>query len=119
MKRTIKAVLCLILVMGIVCSLAACGNDIVGRYELIEMESNGQKLDIAALKSLAGSDIDMYLELFEDGTGVLKMDGDTTQMSWADGMIWPTNQGDEKVAFTVDGDVLTLEREGVKLVFKK
>ena len=55
----------------------------------------------------------------EDGTGVMKMDGETTQMSYADGKIWPTNAPDEKVEFTVKGDTLTLEQSGVKMVFEK
>ena len=119
MKKTVKAVLCLVLVIGVVCTLAACGDKIVGRYDLVKMESNGQTLDVSTLKSLAGSDVDMYLELFEDGTGIMKMDGDTTHMRWADGQIWPANQENEKISFTLVDGVLTLEKDGLTLVFEK
>ena len=119
MKKSVKAVLCLSLVAVLLVSLVACGGGVAGRYDLISMEAGGQTLDIASLKALAGSDVDMYIELFEDGTGVMKMDGETTKMSYADGKIWPTNSPDEKIPFDVSGDTLTLEQDGVKMVFKK
>ena len=119
MKKSVRAVLCLSLVAILLVSLVACGGGVAGRYELVSMEANGQTLDIASLKAMAGTDVDMYIELFEDGTGVMKMDGETTQMSYADGKIWPTNAPDEKVEFTVKGDTLTLEQSGVKMVFEK
>lgn len=119
MNKTVKAVLCLIFVIGMICTLAACGNDIAGRYELVSMESNGQTLDIASLKDLSGSDVDMYLELFDDGTAVMKMDGDTTQLKWDSEHIWPVNNEAETAVYTIADDTITMVKDGVTLIFKK
>ena len=119
MKKSVKAVLCLALVAILLVSLVACGGGVSGRYELTTMEANGQSIDIASLKALAGAEVDMYIELFDDGTGVLKMDTETTKMTYANGKIWPTDSPDEAVPFTVKGDTLTMEQDGVKLVFEK
>ena len=118
MKKSVKAVLCLSLVAILLVTLVACGG-IAGRYDLVTMEAGGQSMDIAALKALTGQEMDMYLELNSDGTGVMKMDGETTEMVYDDSQIWPASDPDDKVAYTVDGDTLTIEQDGVKMVFKK
>ena len=119
MKNSVRAALCLSLVVILLVSLVGCGGGVAGRYNLVTMEAGGQSLDIAALQSLAGTSADMYIELKSDGTGVMKMDTEVTDMVYADGMIWPAGSPDEKVSFTVSGDTLTLEQDGVKMVFKK
>lgn len=118
MKNSVRAALCLSLVVVLLVSLVACGG-FAGRYDLVSMEAGGQTLDIAALQALAGTTADMYIELNSDGTGVMKMDSEVTDMVYADGKIWPVGAPDEKVPFTVDGDTLPLEQDGVKMVFKK
>ena len=118
MKKSVKTILCLVLVIGIVCTLAACGG-VAGRYELASMAMGDQEMDIAALKALAGTDVEMYIELKDDGTAVLAMDGEVTEMQWADGEMWPANNPSDKIPFTVDGDELTMEQSGIKLIFKK
>lgn len=118
MKKTVKAAFCLSLVAILMVSLVACGG-VAGRYNLVSMEMGETKLDIESLKAMAGTDVEMYIELNDDGTGVMNMDGETTQMAYADGKIWPVNEADDKVPFTVNGDTLTLEQDGIKMVFKK
>ena len=119
MKKTVRAALCLSLVAILLVSLVACGGGVAGHYNLVSMEMGGQKMDIAALQALAGTSVEMYIELNDDGTGVMCMDGETTEMCYGDGMIWPVNDADDKVPFTVDGDTLTLEQDGMKMVFEK
>ena len=46
-------------------------------------------------------------------------DGEVIEMGWADGELWPAEDPEDKVAFTVDGDTLTMEQDGMKMVFKK
>ena len=83
------------------------------------MEMGGEVIDIEGMKLLMGEDMEMYLELNSDGTAVLNMDGEITDMQWADGKIWPKDDTDDKVGFTVKDGVLTLEQDGMKMIFKK
>ena len=119
MKKTVSTVLCLVLVLGVVFSLTACGSNVAGRYELTTMEMDGQVIDIEKMKILAGEDIEMYIELTEDGTALLNMYVELTKMLWADGKIWPENDADDKIDFTIDGDILTMEQSGMKMIFEK
>lgn len=119
MKKTVSTVLCLVLVLGVVFSLTACGSNVAGRYELTTMEMDGQVIDIEKMKILAGEDIEMYIELREDGTAILKMNEEITDMLWADGKIWPKHNTTDVSSLVIDGTVLTMERDGFKLIFEK
>jgi hypothetical protein len=119
MKKTVNAVLSLVLVLGVVFTLAACGINVAGRYELTTMEIDGQVIDIERMKILVGEDLEMYIELREDGTAILKMNEEITDMLWADGKIWPKHNTAEVSSLVIDGTVLTMERNGTKMIFKK
>ena len=119
MKRTMKMVLCMALIACMMLCLVACSSKPTGKYNLVSMEAQGMTMDIEQLKQLYGQDIDMYIEFKSDGTAIMKMDSDTTNMKWADGKIWPEGQEDEKASFTIKGDTLTIEEEGTKMTFKK
>ena len=59
----------------------------------------------------------MYFET--DGTGVMNIDGWETYFTYADGQLWEELTPDVKVNYIVEGDALTLEQEGYKLVFTR
>ena len=113
-----KKVLCSALVAIMLLCMTACGNNITGRYDFYSMDMDGVQVTAESLEAL-GSEIEMYVELEKDGTGTMASDGEVIEMGWADGEIWPAEDPTDKAAFVVDGDTLTIEQEGMKLVFKK
>lgn len=118
--RKVKIALCLVLVLGLVMSLAACGGvDVSGKYNLVSMESEGETVTMEDLQAVLGTEIEMYLELKPDGTGVMNMMGETVDMEYADGMIWAVGEEDGKVAFTVEDGKLTMTQDGETLIFQK
>ena len=126
MKKTMKLTLCLILVLSTVLCMAACGGDknsIAGKYVVYSMDSNGMTIKgdtlTAALSAMGMTIDDMYIQLNDDGTGKMSVFGETADMAYADGKIWPVEEPEEKVSFTVSGGKLTLEVEGNKMVFTK
>ena len=113
-----KKVLCSALAVIMLLCMTACGNNIAGRYNFHSMNMEGMEVTAESLKAL-GSEVEMYIELEKDGTGTMASEGEVIAMGWADGEIWPAEDPEDKVAFTVDGDTLTLEQDGMKMVFKR
>ncbi len=110
MKKAVKVVLCLTMIAVMLLGLAACSNNIAGRYELVSVEIEGAKHDASGLG---------YIELNEDGTGYMSVGGTDFEMRWEDGQIWPVSDPDDKVSFTVKGNTLTLDLMGNTATFKK
>lgn len=124
MKNTLKIALCLILVLSTALCLVACGDDsITGKYTIYSVDDGTKTIkgdELETILSVIGITTDsMYIELNDDGTAEMSVFGETAEMAYADGKIWPTNNPDEKATFTVDGDKLTIEIEGSTMVFKK
>ena len=114
-----KKVLCSALVAIMLLCMTACGSKIAGRYDFYSMDmGGGVEVTAESLKALGG-EMEMYIELEDDGTGTMASEGEVIEMGWADGEIWPAEDPEDKVAFTVDGDTLTMEQDGMKRVFKK
>lgn len=115
MKKTLCGALVAIMLL---CLTACGGSSKAGHYDFYSMEMGGSTITAESLKDL-GADYEMYIELKEDGTGTMATDGETVEMAWKDDQIWPADDPDDKVTFEVDGDTLTMEQDGAKLVFKK
>lgn len=114
MKRTLSIVLCVALIVCMVLTMAGCG--VAGRYVLVELSYSG----VSVSAEDAGMDADnSYVELESDGTAVLCLDGDKTDMLWDDDQIWAAGKEDSKAALTVDDGVLTIEVDGIEMVFEK
>ena len=97
---------------------AATYND-AGYYDLIRIdgataEDSVSEEDLTMLRELGTY---MYLELLEDGTGMLFMD-EEMPVTWADGTVNFTEDG-LSVSYTLDGDILTLDMLESVLVFRK
>lgn len=117
MKKTLSLVLVVILVAA---CFAGCGKDsVAGKYNLVSMTVSGETLKISDLEALSGRKMEAYMELKADGTAVMVMEGERTEMAYADGKIWPTEFPDEKASFTVSGKTLTITEDGVVMVFEK
>ncbi len=121
-----KKVLSVILVLAMVLCFAACGKDsksggsnIAGKYKFSYMEQDGEKLTAADLKALTGAEVDTYVRLDGDGTGVMYSEGTTEDMVYADGKIWPVSDPEDKADLSVKGNTLTISQDGMTMVFKK
>ena len=113
-----KKVLCSALVAIMLLCMTACGSSVAGHYDFESMESDGIKITAQSLKDM-GAEMELFIELEEDGTGTMANEGEVIEMGWEDGEIWPAEDPEDRVAFTIDGDTLTMEQDGVKMVFKK
>lgn len=106
-----KRFFCIFLAVVMVFALGACGkssapatyND-AGYYEIFSMD-DGE--DVMSASDFADLDWTVFLQLNEDGTGVLDMDdGDRDEFTWQDGSI--TYEG-QNTPYTLAGSMLTLD----------
>lgn len=123
--KKVKILVCLALVLSLALCLAACGKDsssgsnsIAGKYNFVSMEMDGEKITAADLAALGG-EVEMYVRLDSDGTGIMYSEGTTEDMVYADGKIWPVSEPEEKADFTVKGNTLTITQDGMTMTFKK
>ena len=121
MKRTVKYLICLILILGVTCSLVACGDDISGRYELVYATLSGQTYTLQEFRGLVGDEAEMYVELNADGTGRMAFVNNETDIEWKGNQLWSVQDGKTgaKAAFTLEEGTLTLNISGMVLVFRK
>jgi hypothetical protein len=90
-----------------------------GTYYFSYMEEDDFKVTAGDMEA-GGVDIStMYVTINEDGTGSLSMYGETMDMEWGNGEIWPVDEPDEPVNLSFDGFTLTMEQDGQKIVFEK
>ena len=118
MNRTIKSVFSLFLIITILCTLAACGEDISGHYTLVKVTSGTTVYESDDLVTLFGSTDQMYLELNNDGTGYMNLLGVSAKMCWEANKIWSEDNG-TKATFSVEGNTLTLNLPDTVMVFQK
>lgn len=84
-----------------------------GYYLLVSMTQNGETYDEAALIE-AG--MYAYMMFYADGTGVLSTNGELLTLTWDDAKI--TSSDGEEDYFTLDGDLMRFDSDGVQLVFR-
>ena len=110
-----KRALCLLLIL--VLTLSACS--VGGTYNFVRMEADGETYDAEAVKALGKDPDSCYICLWADGTGMLSIFGQTVDIEWEDGRLWPGGSPEDAVAYQLEGNTLTLEYEDQKLVFCK
>ena len=119
MKKLIALLLSAVLVLGLcACGGASGSEDITGRYDMVSITQDGVTIDVAEYLASLDIEAEAYLELKANGFAVLCF-GDTLDLVYEDGMIWPEGEPEGKVPFTIDGKTLTMEQNGEKMVFKK
>lgn len=116
MKKALSAV-CVILVLALALSLAACGSpgqDFSGTYKLVEMTNNGT--DMTQYLSLIG---DVILTIDGD-RAKLDMQGDTSEFTVDSSKMTMSADG-STASFTVEDNKLTMQDESAKtkMVFEK
>lgn len=120
--RLLAAVMAMVMTIAVSFVLTGCqGKSDAGRYDVYSMTENGETRTVDQLKELyegMGIDFpDMYLQLNEDGTGELVLgDDDSNKVEWKPGVIIANG---EEAKYTIDGDKLSMEKDGKKIVFKK
>lgn len=112
MNKCMMRILSIALLLCLLFCLTACGTS--GHYVLTEMAHGG--VNVSAED--AGYE-QSYLEMNSDGTAVLCLDGELINLSWQDEQIWATGEERTKASFEVRGSVLTLNVEGIELIFEK
>ena len=126
MKKILSSVLAILLIASLALGIAGCDllSSVAGTYYFEEMTQDGETVareDLEYAAELSGMDLNefLYLQLNDDGTGVMSMMGEEMEMAYEDGKIWPVGDEDEKIPFTVKGNTLTIEQDDMKMVFKK
>lgn len=131
-KKWMGKILALMLVLACVMGLTACGgkSKAVGKYDLESMETEGMTINVQdMLNTLSESGVEMnvkiLLDLKEDGTFTLDMaaldESESEEGKWEekDGIVTLSAEDGESIDATLEGDTLTLEADGQKMVFKK
>lgn len=122
-----KRALTLFLALAMIVSLAACGgggSSAAGSYKLTEMNAAGVSMKLDELASMAGMEINIVLELKDDGNFALDMSalGQSESLSgtWkADGNNLVLSAEGEDLPVTFDGKTIVMEQDGQSLTFEK
>ena len=125
-KNRIMKIIALLMAVTMLLALCACGESKqqgnkaapeVGYFVFESMEDDGESITKEDLKAV-GMDADaFYLVMEADGTGYLVIpDEDAEAFTWADSKI---KSGDDELPYTIDGDTLTIEEDGTKMVFTR
>ena len=118
-----RILVAVLLVLSLTLCLAACGgkeknSGIAGKYNFYSMSYEGETVTAKDLAEM-GEEMDMYIRLNSDGTGIMYSEGEAEDMAYANGKIWSVDEPDEKVSFSVKGNTLTMEQDGMVMTFKK
>lgn len=117
-KRIVS--LCLIAVLSM-CLLSSCGKKKdfkknAGIYKLTSLSSGSASLTKEMIQAQEGFGLVSYINLKEDGNVIYSVDGAETKGTWNDKVI---TIGGEGAKYSFKGDKLTIDKSGLKLVFKK
>jgi|GEM_PF-751591 len=117
-RNKMKKILGILLSMLLAVSLFACGGGAKksdAGYYIMDSAKEGDtemKADELAEIGLQG-----YVILNKDGTGIVSLEGEEpVDVEWGDGKF---KADDEEVEYTIDGDILTLEIEGITVNYKR
>ncbi len=107
---------CLVISCGFVsASSATKKSDKTGKYFLYAVETEGVKVEYSGLKEYYDPE-STFIELNKDGTGILSSDGEDEEFEWNDKEF---SSDGEKLSYKIDGDLLSIEIEDMKLTFVK
>lgn len=113
-----KKILGILLSMLLAVSLVACGggakNSDAGYYVIDSAKDDDTEMKADELKELG---LEGYVILNKDGTGTISLEGgEPSDIEWGDGKL---KADDEEVEYTINGDILTIEIEGLTINYKK
>ena len=117
MKKYCALILALILLLA----LCACGTQeeeakadlpdpVIGSWTLTGLELDG--VDVSAYSV----QFDIRLDFRPDGTGTVSSGEESFSVTWQNGSFY---DGSESIAYTVEGDTLSFEAEGLTYLFTR
>jgi len=132
MKHSVKMLLCLLLCVCTLACFAACKDETA----TAPTTANALPTDTASIYYLSGvkygeekvwtlDQLDIvdpemcYIYFAPEGTGELHIELYDSYFQYADGQLWDELDPETKVNYIVEGDALTLEQNGYKLVFTR
>ena len=118
-----KKLLALLLALTMVFTLAACGgkseskdeekeekeDGVAGKYLLVSVELDGEELSEEDMIDEFGDD--SYIELEDDGTATLKLEGNKTKMEYKDDEIWAEDDEDTVFEIKIKKDTVIINME--------
>jgi len=117
LKKVLSLILLSAMITGVMCS---CSKKLdkknAGVYKLSEVKRGDQTLDESMLSMQESFGLVSYIELMENGKVLYCVDTSEITGSW-DGK-YITIEG-ERAKYSVDGDVLTINRSDSEMKFKK
>ena len=130
MRKCIKVGLCLILVLGSIFCLCACGSESVadtpikqtalGRFDIQTIIwEDGTQLSGDLLEEQIDIMGDTFVELYDDNTALLCIYGLRTDMEYTEGKMWRPDNGLYTYEFSVKDGKVSLEQDGTTFVFAK
>lgn len=134
MTKCFKISLCLILILGSLVCLCACGNDsssapvadtpvkqsATGRFEIDAIEwDDGTKLSGDLLQEQIDIMGETFLELYDDNTALLCLYGQRTDMEYSDSKLWNSGNDLFTYEFSVKNGTATLVQDGTTFIFVK
>ncbi len=118
MKRILMLILCLTLLD----CMWGCQNkeEEVGctKYELVSISVDNVTMSAKEAREASGID-DLYIKFYEDGTAKMRVGKEVINMGYDEGYVWRTDSPNDKVAYTLEQDVVTLIDGGFVYTFKK
>lgn len=121
-----KKFLCLFLVVSMLLCFAACAEEKEkgDLYYLYELSSGGETISasqLAAQMEAEGVKLNemFWLRLYENGSGVMCSRGEEISIKRDTTHIWPVEDENAKMAFTLEGDLLTIQDGEATMIFKK
>lgn len=117
-RNKMKKILGILLSMLLAVSLFACGggakNSDAGYYIMDSVKEGDSEISADDLKEFG---LTGYVVLNDDGTGVMSVEGEEpADIEWGNGKF---KADDEEVEYTIDGDILTVEIEGLTVNYKR
>lgn len=112
MKRIFTISVAAVMALLMVLSLTACGNSTLGYYKLTSAEASGMSFDSSTLAAV-GMDKG-YILLKEDGKAKLSAAGQEQELTYDDKNF---TAGSESIPYTLKDGVITMGKDGTKLVF--
>lgn len=85
-----------------------------GLYHLVGMTQEDEIMSTADLAAMAEMGFEMFIELRDDGTGVLNLYGETTEITWDEKGI---TANDETINYEWDGKYLVLTDDSTSITF--
>lgn len=134
MKKSFKAVLCLMLVLGSLLCLCSCGSKneststepapvkqyATGRYEIESVTwEDGTKSSGDQLQEQMEIMGETFVELYSDNTALLCLYGSRMDMEYSENQMWNADSGFMKCEFSVKNGRVTLVYEGTTYIFVK